>query len=161
MRLRTFTDYCLRVLIYVALDPARRATIGEIAAAFDVSENHLMKVVRFLARNRLLTSVRGRGGGLTLARPAVSISIAEVVRAAECGSAPAECFERSTNCCVITPACRLRHVLDEAMEAFYAVLARYTLADLVARPRELARLLSLAPVVEIPLDRIAKRRARR
>ncbi|MBK7252191.1 MAG: Rrf2 family transcriptional regulator [Gammaproteobacteria bacterium] len=143
MRLTTFTDYSLRVLIYLALEPGRRATIAEIAAAFGISRNHLMKVVHFLGRNRLLRNVRGRGGGMTLARPPAEINVGEVVRLAEAGSLPAECFDRDTNTCLITPACQLRRALGEAVEGFYQVLGRYTLADLVSQPRALTRLLAL------------------
>lgn len=144
MRLTTFTDYSLRVLIYLAIEPERRATIGEIAAAFDVSKNHLMKVVHFLGKHQLLRNVRGRGGGMALARPPAEINIGEVVRLAEAGSLPAECFDRDNSTCVITPACQLRRVLGEAVEGFYQVLAGYTLADLVRQPRSLARLLTPA-----------------
>lgn len=143
MRLTTFTDYSLRVLIYLALEPGRRATIAEIAAAFGISRNHLMKVVHFLGRNRLLRNVRGRGGGMTLARPPAEINVGEVVRLSEAGSLPAECFDRDTNTCLITPACQLRRALGEAVEGFYQVLGRYTLADLVSQPRALTRLLAL------------------
>lgn len=142
MRLTTFTDYSLRVLIYLAIDPDRRATIGEIAAAFEVSEHHLMKVVHFLGKHRLLKNVRGKGGGMTLARPPEAINVGHVVRLTEASSVPAECFKRETNACVITPVCGLRHVLKDAIEAFHASLAQHTLADLVGEPRALARLLT-------------------
>jgi Rrf2 family nitric oxide-sensitive transcriptional repressor len=142
MRLTTFTDYCLRVLIYLAIDPDRRATIGEIAGAFGVSANHLMKVVHFLGRNGLLTNVRGKGGGMTLARLPAGINIGEVVRLTEAGAVPAECFDAERNTCVITPACELRHVLAEAVDAFHTTLSKYTLADLVRHPRALGRILT-------------------
>ncbi len=142
MRLTTFTDYSLRVLIYLAIDPDRRATIGEIAAAFDVSENHLMKVVHFLGKQRLLTNVRGKGGGMTLALPPDDINVGEVIRLTEAGSIPVECFDPAHNTCVITPACRLRRVLGEAVDAFYDALSQYTLADLVKQPRALAQILT-------------------
>jgi len=158
MRLRTFTDYCLRVLIYLAIDPDRRATVGEIAVSFDVSEHHLTKVVRFLARHRLVASVRGRGGGLTLGRPASAINVGEVMRIAEGGAHPAECFDRDSNTCVISPSCRLRSVLEEASSAFYEVLGRYSLEDLAGQRRALAKILSLPAVAEIPLRRIERKR---
>jgi len=142
MRLTTFTDYSLRVLIYLAIDPDRRATIGEIASAFSVSENHLMKVVHFLGKRRLLTNVRGKGGGMTLALPPAEINVGEVIRLTEAGSIPVECFDREHNTCVITPACRLRRVLGEAVDAFYDALSQYTLADLVKQPRALAQILT-------------------
>src|SRR5262249_1569531 len=101
MRLTIFTDYCLPVLLYCAIHPPRRATIHEIATAFDVSENHLMKVVHFLGRERLLSSMRGRGGGLSLAASAASINLGDLVRLTEGAPRPAECFDRATNHCVI------------------------------------------------------------
>lgn len=143
MRLTVFTDYSLRVLIYLAIRPERRSTIAEIAAAFGVSESHLMKVVHFLGKHGFLANVRGKGGGLMLGRPAEAINVGEVVRLTEADSLAAECFDRENNTCVITPACQLRKVLNEAIEAFHAVLAGYTLSDLVCQRRNLSRLLSI------------------
>lgn len=143
MRLTVFTDYSLRVLIYLAIRPDRRSTIAEIATAFDVSESHLMKVVHFLGKHGFLANVRGKGGGLMLARPPEAINVGAVVRLTEADSLAAECFDRENNTCVITPACQLRKVLSEAIDAFYAVLARYTLTDLVSQRRSLSRLLSI------------------
>jgi Rrf2 family nitric oxide-sensitive transcriptional repressor len=159
MRLTTFTDYSLRVLIYLSLEPDRRATIGEIAAAFDVSENHLMKVVHFLGKQRLLANIRGKGGGMALARPPAKINVGAVVRLTEADALPAECFDRERNTCVITPACQLRHVLDEAVEAFYQALGRYTLADLVQDRRALIRLLG-RPTQEVVIRRVDAPRRR-
>lgn len=144
MRLTTFTDYALRVLIYVAVHPQARATIAETARAFGVSEHHLTKVVQLLGRAGFLDNVRGRGGGYALARPASAIGVGAVVRATE-QAVPAECFAPDTNRCVVTPACRLKGVLGEAVAAFYATLDRYTLADLVADRRAVVRLLFPAP----------------
>jgi Rrf2 family nitric oxide-sensitive transcriptional repressor len=143
MRLTMFTDYALRVLIYVAVRPERRTTIAEIAAAFDISENHLTKIVHTLGRSGFLANVRGRGGGVALARPAASINVAAVVHATEASVGPAECFDRATSTCRIASCCRLRGVLADALRAFDAVLARYTLADLVHDDRTLARVLAI------------------
>ena len=140
MRLTTFSDYSLRVLIYLATDPDRRATIAEIARAFDVSENHLMKVVHFLGKAGWLRNVRGKGGGLELAHAPADIRIGAVIHACET-QLPAECFDRDTNTCVITGACRLRHVLAEATATFYEALDRYTLADITGNHRVLAKIL--------------------
>ena len=131
MRLTRFTDYSMRVLIYLAARPDGRATIAEVAAAFGISENHLVKVVHFLGKAGLLANVRGRGGGLRLAAPAPTINVGQVIRTTEQGDFPAECFHRETNTCPITRNCRLRGILDEALQAFYAVMDKYTLADLV------------------------------
>lgn len=144
MRLSNFTDYSLRVLMYLAADPDRRATIAEIAAAYDISEHHLVKVVHFLGRSGWLLNLRGRGGGIELALPPQAINLGEVVRAAEGDPMPAECFDRARNECRITRACRLRGVLAEAVEAFHAALDRYTVADLVPNRMALVRLLGIA-----------------
>lgn len=140
MKLTAFTDYSLRVLIYLAAQPKRRATIAMIASSFDVSENHLTKVVHFLGKCGWLANVRGKGGGLELAMPPELIGVGDVVRQTEGGAMPAECFEEHGRC-AITGICRLTGVLGEAVEAFYAVLDRYTLADLVHNRQVLARVM--------------------
>ena len=141
MRLTTFTDYSLRVLMYVAAREDGRATIADIASAFAISENHLTKVVHFLGKGGFLSNVRGRGGGLRLARPARSISVAHIVREAEGAIRPAECFDATPSACAIARVCRLRGVLNDAVQAFYRVLEQYTLEDLVAERRPLAKIL--------------------
>jgi len=143
MKLTAFTDYSLRVLIYLAAEPGRRATIAEIARTFDVKQNHLTKVVHFLGRIGLLANVRGKGGGLALALAPGAIRIGEVVRQTEGAAMPAECFSAEGGHCRIVRICRLRHVLDEAVNAFYAVLDRYTLEDLVHNRQALARVLMI------------------
>ena len=142
MRLTAFTDYSLRVLMYLGVEPSRRATIGEIATAFDVSEHHLVKVVHFLGKSGWLRNVRGKGGGLELALQPAAINIAAVVRDTEGDAVVAECFdaERSDDC-AIASSCKLRGPLDEAVAAFYAVLGRYTLADVVRNRAQLAQVL--------------------
>jgi Rrf2 family nitric oxide-sensitive transcriptional repressor len=135
MRLTTFSDYSLRVLIHVATAPEERTTIGEIARAFDISEHHLVKVVHRLGLDGFLVNTRGRGGGLRLARPPREINVGSVVRAAEDGDMPAECFDPETNRCALSGACRLAGALAQAVEAFYATLDRHTLEDLVAPKR--------------------------
>jgi Rrf2 family nitric oxide-sensitive transcriptional repressor len=154
MRLNTFTDYALRVLIHVAARPGERSTIAEIATAFAISEHHLTKVVHFLGREGFLRNVRGRGGGLELARTPEHIGVGAVVRATEGAALPAECFDADAGGCVITRVCRLRHVLHDALEAFYGVLDRYTLADLVHNRATLARVLFVAmPATAAPAGR--------
>ena len=145
MKLTTFTDYSLRVLIFVATAPEGRTTIAEIAQAYGISENHLVKVVHLLGREGLLLNTRGRGGGLALARPAREVNVGAVVRMAEGGDFPAECFHEDGGTCVIAPVCRLAGVLDDAMKAFYRVLDGYTLADLVENRRRLSAILHLHP----------------
>ena len=139
MKLRTFTDYSLRVLLYVARAPEGRATIGEIARAYRISEHHLVKVVQFLGRHGLLSNTRGRRGGLRLGRPASEINLAGVVRLTE-ADRPAECFDRASNTCVLAGRCELERALREALGKFYQTLERYTLADLHARSGTLRNL---------------------
>jgi Rrf2 family transcriptional regulator, nitric oxide-sensitive transcriptional repressor len=141
MRLTSFTDYCLRVLIYVAAQPEGRATIAEIARTYGISENHLTKVVHSLGKAGFLTNVRGRGGGIGLARDATAINVGAVVRHSEGAAVPAACFEPGSPLCSISDVCRLRGVLDQAVHAFYAVLDRYTLQDLVSNRETLNRVL--------------------
>lgn len=145
MRLTTFTDYSLRVLIFLAAEPAGRATIAQIARAFEISENHLMKVVHFLGKAGLLANVRGKGGGLGLARPADQINLGEVVRITEANANPAECFDRERNQCVIAPICKLKDVFFEAERAFHKVLDGYTLDDVVRNRTAIARVLFQDP----------------
>lgn len=141
MKLTTFSDYTLRVLMFLALNRDRLATIPEIAAAYSISENHLMKVVHQLARSGVIESVRGKGGGIRLAREPVAIRLGQVIRASE-GSAPiVECLSGEAPTCRIAPACRLTAILSRAFEGLYASLDEYTLADLVQRPRALQSLL--------------------
>ena len=141
MKLTTFTDYSLRTLIYLAAQPDRRATIAEIAGAFDISEHHLTKVVHFLGKCGWLANVRGKGGGLSLAMSTDAICVGDVVRQTEGAALPAECFSEEGGHCSITRVCRLRKVLGEAVDAFYAVLDRYTLVDIARNQRALAGIL--------------------
>lgn len=136
MRLTSFTDYTLRVLMFLGAhsDEQRLITIGEIAGAYRVSENHLMKIVHHLSKHGYVVTTRGKGGGMRLAREPESIRIGEVVRAAEGDLALVECFEPGNLNCPITPVCTLRGVLGNALDAFLDVLDRYTLADLL-QPR--------------------------
>lgn len=130
MRVTRYTDYSLRVLIYLGLSGERRSTIRDISEAYSISRNHLMKVVQKLAAQGYVDSVRGVGGGLTLAQAPDQIRVGEVVRCMEPDLALVECM-RPENACVITEACRLRHMLDRARDTFIDVLDEYTLKDLL------------------------------
>lgn len=145
MRLTTFTDYTLRVLMYLAIEPKRLATIPEIAGAYGISENHLMKVVHRLARSGVVESVRGKGGGVRLASPAAEIRLGQIIRASEGECTIAECFSAENNTCRITPACRLSKILADAFAGFYQMLDTYTLADLIVDPDQLGQILSIQP----------------
>ena len=144
MRLTVYTDYSLRVLMYLGIRPDRLCTIQEIATAYDISRNHLMKVAHQLGLAGYVDTVRGRGGGLRLARPPAQIGIGAVVRACEEDFRLVECFDPERNRCVITPACRLTAMLAEALDAYLAVLDSYTLADLLRDDTRLRRLLAIA-----------------
>jgi Rrf2 family nitric oxide-sensitive transcriptional repressor len=140
VKVTTFTDYSLRVLIHVATSPEGRATIAEVARAYDISEHHLVKVVHLLGREGFLLNTRGRGGGLKLAVPAAQLRVGRVVRATEGDDGCVDCAH-----CAIADACKLSAVFAMAMESFYRVLDGYTLADLVANRRPLAAILHRMP----------------
>jgi len=141
MKLTAFTDYSLRVLIYLAAEPSRRATIAEIAKSFGVSENHLTKVVHLLGRQGWIETVRGKGGGMQLAKPPAEIGIGNVIRDTEGAAMPAECFAVDGGQCVISRSCGLKGALAHAVRAFYAVLDEYTLADITRNRNALGRIL--------------------
>jgi Rrf2 family nitric oxide-sensitive transcriptional repressor len=143
VRLTVYTDFSLRVLMFLALKGDRLATIAEIAQAYGISKNHLMKVAYQLGLAGYVETVRGKGGGLRLARRPEKIVIGEVVRRTEPDMALVPCFAPDEDAsCAILPSCALRGALAKAREAFLAALDGYTLADL-ARPRApLRRLLA-------------------
>jgi Rrf2 family transcriptional regulator, nitric oxide-sensitive transcriptional repressor len=139
MRLTTYTDYALRVLMRLALQPERLTTIADVASDYRISENHLMKVVHQLGLAGFVETVRGKNGGLKLGRPPSEINVGQVVRRMEPDMELVPCFE-AANACVLTPACELRDVLVDARDAFLAVLDDYTLDDLVQPRRRLSAL---------------------
>ncbi|MCE8021791.1 Rrf2 family transcriptional regulator [Halomonas sp. MCCC 1A11036] len=144
MHLTRYTDYALRVLIYLAVKGEERATIHEIAESFGVSRNHLMKVVQDLSHRGYITTIRGKNGGLLLNRAPEEITLGGLVRDTENELGLVECF-RDHNDCIITPACRLKPIFNEALDAFMAVLDQYTLADMLGmRQPQLARLMQIA-----------------
>ncbi len=135
MRLTRYTDYSLRVLIHLALNDDRLCSIGEIARTYDLSHNHLMKVVNALAHDGFIETVRGRAGGMRLARAADSITVGEVVRRTEEGFQLADCSG-----CALSPACGLTGVLAEGMRAMLAVFDAYTIASLLTDRETMRRL---------------------
>lgn len=140
MQLTFHTDYALRLLMLLAIEPDKLHTIEETALRYDISRNHLMKITRTLVQAGFIESLRGRGGGLRLARAAELINLGAIVRATEDSFALVECFDRQQNTCIIASACGLRGPLEEALQAFFAVLNRYSLDDLVKSPRMLRRM---------------------
>lgn len=143
MKLTLYTDYSLRVLMYLGVRDRDRATISEIASSYGISRNHIMKVVYELGRLGYVETVRGKYGGIQLGRHPEEINVAEVVRHTESGFELVECFGPDNTCC-LTPVCVLRGALDEALQAFIGRLDRYTLADLIAPRNSLRKALAMA-----------------
>ena len=141
MHLTTFTDYSLRVVIYLGARDNRLATIGDIAEAYGISKNHLMKVAHFLGQQGYLDTQRGKSGGLRLARAPADINLGQLIRATESNTILLECFEPASSQCKIEPVCALRSILARSLQAFFAVLDEYTLADVLQNRDQLAELL--------------------
>jgi Rrf2 family nitric oxide-sensitive transcriptional repressor len=129
-------------LIYLGLQDDQLVTIRKISDAYGVSRNHLMKVVSLLTRMGYLKAQRGPGGGIRLSRKAEEINLADVIRDTEEDLAMVECFDKDGHC-VITPACRLQHIIGEALDAYIETLAQYTLQDLIDPASELSDLLKI------------------
>lgn len=145
MHITRYTDYSLRVLIYLAVQDERLATIQEISDSYGISKNHLMKVVHQLTLKGYIESSRGKNGGLRLHRRPEDINVGVLVRETEQDLALVECFSENNQCC-ITPVCGLKNVLSEALQAFLATLDKYTLADLAPQKQkpQFLRLLQIA-----------------
>ena len=141
MRLNLQSDYALRLLMHLAVNRGELCTIADIAARYGISKNHLMKVAHVLGQEGFIETLRGRAGGLRLALPPGEILVGDVVRHTEVDFAVVECLQSDGGACLVTPACRLKSVLREAMEAFLSVLDGYSLDDLVRRNPALRRLL--------------------
>lgn len=129
MQLTKFTDYALRVLLYLGEHPNELGSISQIATVHDISRNHLMKIVRHLGHIGVIDTIRGRSGGIRLSRPPGEINLGAVVRACEETLQLVDCSN-----CLLGPSCGLTHTLADAMGAFFAVLDRTTLADLLSKP---------------------------
>ena len=144
MRLTSFTDFGLRMLMRMAGDPSRAFSSAELAADLGLSRNHLAKIIQHLARAGLIDTRRGGGGGAMLARPAAEIRLGQIIRLLEEGQPLVECFDTERNRCVITPACKMKGMIAEASRAFYDVLGKYTIAEVCAKPEALLRHLGLS-----------------
>jgi Rrf2 family iron-responsive transcriptional regulator len=135
MRLTRQTNYAIRIMMYCAANEGRLSRIPEIAAAYTVSELFLFKILQPLVEHRLVETVRGRNGGVRLGKPADQITLFDVIRVTEENFAMAECFENDAADCPLVDSCALNSALREALNAFFGVLERYTIDDLVkARP---------------------------
>lgn len=145
MQLNAFTDYALRVLLYAAVRPDSRALTRDVADTFGISRHHVVKIVNQLQHLGYLETIRGRDGGFVLALPPDQIRVGDVVRRTEGTLAIVECLSPSTNTCPLARACGLKGALNEAMDAFFTALDRYTLADLLGEPRWVARLITIGP----------------
>lgn len=143
MRMTLHTDYALRMLIYLGTNPQRPCTVSDVARAYDLSRSHLLKVALRLRQLGHIETMRGRSGGIRLARAAEDINVGALVRQTEEEFALVECLQSRGNACVITPACRLKTMLSEALEAYLGVLDKYTLADIVRHRGALAVLLGM------------------
>ena len=151
MRLTDYTDYTLRVLMFCAIYPERSITIAELAESHAVSKNHLMKIVNDLARQGLLQTTRGRGGGLRLLKPAAEIRIGDVVRQSETDFRMVECFDANHNTCTLTSHCQLKQVIKKAELSFLAELDKVTLAD-ITRPAPPGKLSGQRGISLVPLS---------
>jgi Rrf2 family nitric oxide-sensitive transcriptional repressor len=132
MRLARMTDYAIRLLMYVAQRPERLCTIAEVAAAYDISQTHLMKITHQLALGGWLETARGKGGGIKLGKPASAIRLGDVVRTMEPDFFIVECFS-SGHSCMLHGSCDLTGVMDGALRSFMAYLDEYTLADVLPK----------------------------
>ena len=147
MRLTLYTDYSLRVLLYLANKEDEIVTISELADFYKISRNHLVKVVHNLGLSGYILTIRGRHGGLKLAHPAKEILIGEVVRSTEPDFDLLECFNPATDQCVVTRSCSLKLVLFNAQAAFLGELDKYTLADMAKAPKKTLPSFKSIPIV--------------
>lgn len=131
MQLTLYTDYSLRVLLYLGEHPGERITITQMSEYFGISRNHLVKVVHNLGKLELIHTIRGKNGGMLLAQEPKNINIATVVRKVEPHMNLLECFDDETNTCPITKGCGLKQILFKAKKSFMDVLKGHTLADLL------------------------------
>jgi Rrf2 family nitric oxide-sensitive transcriptional repressor len=142
MQLTVHTDYALRVLMYLCLRPNRVVTIDEITDFYEISRNHLVKVVHHLSSKGFINTARGKNGGMQLSRPATEITIGDVVRKLEANFDIVECFSMDSKKCRVLPICGLKSVLHQASENFLAFLDQYSLADAVQPNEQFTKLIS-------------------
>jgi len=144
MQLKKYTDYSLRVLIFTGMKRDEElASIREISDVFNISQHHLGKIVNHLNKLELVETIRGRNGGIRLAKPAEEINVGRLVRVLESDFNLLECFESGKSHCVIAPGCTLKHTLNKALNAFFQVLEQYTLKDMITNEEELKELMGI------------------
>jgi Rrf2 family nitric oxide-sensitive transcriptional repressor len=149
MRLTTYTDYALRILIYLAAQSERQLTsIKEISETFDISNHHISKIVFELGKLGLIETTRGRNGGIRLAMNTEEINIGYIVRKTEENLYIVECFDEESNTCKISCSCRLKHIFKEALDAYLQVLDSYTLADVMVNTKTLFSLLNVTTPIK-------------
>ncbi len=143
MKLTDYSDYTLRTLIFLGVHEGELVTIQQIADAYDISKNHLMKIVHRLSVDGIVETVRGRSGGVRLKKRPEAINVGAVVRAVEHDFALVECFDRVNNRCVLSPVCRLQTIFQGALDAFLTELDKHTLADLLRNDAEMRPIIGL------------------
>ena len=143
MQITRYTDYSLRVLIYLAINKQQLTTINDIATSYNISKNHLMKIVQQLNQQGYVLATRGKNGGIKLNREPKDLNIGKLVRVIEDKNKLIECFG-ADNQCVITPSCQLKNIFAEAQENFFKTLDAYTLQDLIGEPQQAALINLLA-----------------
>lgn len=144
MQICTFSDYSIRVLMYLAVAGDRLVTSREVAESYGLSFEHIAKVSQFLVRQGYVMAVRGRSGGMRLAKDPAQITIGEVLRKSEAGSGLVECMRGGPVHCVLAPVCGLNPIFAEANEAFFSTLDKHTLADALPRRKEVKQILGLS-----------------
>lgn len=145
MQLTLFTDYSLRTLMYLSVNKDRLCTVKEIAKGYNISRNHMVKVVHNLAKCGFVETSKGKGGGIRLLKEPEEVNLRDVITMLEPNLSLVECFSPESNSCCIVPACGLKGIMKEALGAFLDTLDKYTLADTVAKPRLFPTLLHAAP----------------
>ena len=150
MRVTYQTDYALRLLMYLAVQPDRACRVGDVAEAYNLSRNHLLKVALRLGKLGYVKTLRGRAGGIALARSPEEINLGQVIRQMEDSFALVECMGAGGGACVISPACKLKGVFRKALNAFLAVFDAHTLADIVVNSADLFELLAVVGETSSP-----------
>ncbi|BCP52731.1 protein aau3 [Kaistia sp. 32K] len=151
MRLTQQTSYSIRILLYCAANPGNNSRIKDIATTYSISELHLFKIMHVLVESGFVETIRGRNGGIRLARPANTITIGEVVRATESNFYLTDCFDTTNRDCPLVDSCGVNRILAEALRAFFAVLDSYTIADVAKDRGQLRGLLDLDHEVMPPI----------